>query len=249
MQFILKFIVCFFLLHTHDDVIKWKQFPRYWSFVRGIDRSPVNSPHKGQWCGALMFPLISVWINAWINNREAGDLRRCHDHYDVTVMYLTRPTKPKHPQAAKMAITIYDFDNILGTLHNSNWVRTYRLDYTPSDSPGCPGDFTDTWLQTVSNAFSWMKMYEFRLQFQTGWSLFLRFQLTIFQHWFRYYIAWRRPGDKPLSEPMMVSLLTHICATRPQWVKQRPHECLFGDKPQYKLDWLNWLVKTYTGTK
>ena len=33
----------------HDDVIKWKHFPRYWPFVRGIHRSPVNSPHKGQW--------------------------------------------------------------------------------------------------------------------------------------------------------------------------------------------------------
>ena len=32
-------------------------------------------------------------------------------------------------------------------------------------------------------------------------------------------MAWCRPGDKPLSEPMMVSLLTHICITRPQWVK------------------------------
>ena len=32
-------------------------------------------------------------------------------------------------------------------------------------------------------------------------------------------MAWRRPGDKPLSEPMMISLLTHICVTRPQWVK------------------------------
>ena len=32
-------------------------------------------------------------------------------------------------------------------------------------------------------------------------------------------MAWRRPGDKPLSEPMMVYLLTHICVTRPQWVK------------------------------
>ena len=31
-------------------------------------------------------------------------------------------------------------------------------------------------------------------------------------------MAWRRPGDKPLSKPMMVSLLTHICVTRPQWV-------------------------------
>ena len=31
-------------------------------------------------------------------------------------------------------------------------------------------------------------------------------------------MAWRRPGDKPLSEPMMVRLPTHICVTRPQWV-------------------------------
>ena len=47
----------------HDNVIKWKHFPRYWPFVRGIHRSPVNSPHKGQWRGALMFSLICVWIN------------------------------------------------------------------------------------------------------------------------------------------------------------------------------------------
>ena len=33
-------------------------------------------------------------------------------------------------------------------------------------------------------------------------------------------MAWRRPGDKPLSGPMMVSLLTHICVARPQWVKR-----------------------------
>ena len=73
--------------HTaHDDVIKWKHFPRYWPFVRGIHRSPVNSPHKGQWRGALMFSLICAWINGWVNNREAGDLRRHRAHYDVTVM-------------------------------------------------------------------------------------------------------------------------------------------------------------------
>ena len=34
-------------------------------------------------------------------------------------------------------------------------------------------------------------------------------------------MAWRRPGEKLFSEPMMVSLLTYICATRPQWVKRR----------------------------
>ena len=44
-------------------VIKWKHFPRYRPFVRGIHRSPVNSPHKGQWRGALMFSLICSWLN------------------------------------------------------------------------------------------------------------------------------------------------------------------------------------------
>ena len=70
----------------HNDVIKWKPFPRYWPFVRGIHLSPVSSPHKGQWRRALMFPLICAWINGWVNNREAGDLRRYRAHYDVPVM-------------------------------------------------------------------------------------------------------------------------------------------------------------------
>ena len=70
----------------HDDVIKWKHFPHNWPFVRGIHRSPVNSSHKGQWRGALMFTLICVWINDWVNNREAGDLRRYCTHCDVIVM-------------------------------------------------------------------------------------------------------------------------------------------------------------------
>ena len=70
----------------HDDVIKWKHFPRYWPFVRGIRQSPVNSPHKGQRHGTLMLSLIGAWINGWVNNREAGDLRRHRAHNDVIVM-------------------------------------------------------------------------------------------------------------------------------------------------------------------
>ena len=69
------------LSSIHDDVIKWKNFPRYWPFVRGIHRSPVNSPHKGQWRGALMFSVICARINGWVNNREAGDLRRYRVYY------------------------------------------------------------------------------------------------------------------------------------------------------------------------
>ena len=74
-------------LQNHNDVIKLKPFPRYWPFVRGIHRSPVNSRHKGKWRGALMFSLIWVWISSWINNREAGDFKRYRAHYDVIVMY------------------------------------------------------------------------------------------------------------------------------------------------------------------
>ena len=70
----------------HDNVIKWKHLPRYWRFVRDIHRAPVNSPHKCQWRGALMFSFICTWINGWVNNHEAGDLRRHRGHYDVTVM-------------------------------------------------------------------------------------------------------------------------------------------------------------------
>ena len=61
-------------------------FPLYWPFVWGIHRPPVNSPHKGQWRGALVFSLICAWIKGWVNNGETGDLRRHRSHYDVIVM-------------------------------------------------------------------------------------------------------------------------------------------------------------------
>ena len=43
---------------NHDNVFKWKHFPCYWPLVWRIHWSPVNSPRKGQWRGALMFSLI-----------------------------------------------------------------------------------------------------------------------------------------------------------------------------------------------
>ena len=56
------------------------------TILQVIHWSPMNSPHKGQWRGALMFSLICAWMNGWVNSREAGDLRRQRAHYDVTVM-------------------------------------------------------------------------------------------------------------------------------------------------------------------
>ena len=60
------------VVKLHDDVIKWKHFPRYWPFVRGIHRSLVNSPHKGQWRGELVFSLICAWINGWVSKQSRG---------------------------------------------------------------------------------------------------------------------------------------------------------------------------------
>ena len=56
------------------------------AFCAGSQRCPVNSPHKGQWRGALKFSLFCDWMSSCVNNREAGDLRRHHAHYDVSVM-------------------------------------------------------------------------------------------------------------------------------------------------------------------
>ena len=73
---------------THDDVIKWKYFPRYWPFVRGTHRSPVDSPHKGQSHRALMFSLICGWTS---DNKPViwdaispimTSLESCHLSYD-----------------------------------------------------------------------------------------------------------------------------------------------------------------------
>ena len=91
---------------------------------------------------------------------------------------------------------------------------------------------------TISHAFSGMKMYEFRLRFH--WSLFLRFELTIFQHWFR----WRLGADRATSRYLnhwWSSLLTHACVTRPHWVK------LWLDQTNIHYNdvtWAAWRFKT-----
>ena len=81
-----------------------------------IYRSTVNSPHKGQWCGSLIFSLIYAWINGWVNSREAGDLRRHRAHYDVTVML----------KGMKPLLTIFSVSEIL-LLQKSLSLTTQQL--------------------------------------------------------------------------------------------------------------------------
>ena len=53
-------------------------------------------------------------------------------------------------------------------------------------------------------------------------------------------MAWRRPGDKPLSEPMMVSSTLHICVTLPQWVKPEKEAKKPLNQSYYKVVW-QWI--------
>ena len=61
---------------------------------RVTGRLRAESPYKGQWSGSLMFSSIWAWINDWVNNREAGDLRHHCAHYDVTVLELRNIPPP-----------------------------------------------------------------------------------------------------------------------------------------------------------
>ena len=84
---------------------KGNLFPRYWTFVMRIHESPVDSIHKGQWRGALMFSLIWGWTKVrqiietpviW----DAGDLRRRRAHFDVIIMHVHTHIKPNTSPAS-----------------------------------------------------------------------------------------------------------------------------------------------------
>ena len=87
-------------------------------------------------------------------------------------------------------------------------------------------------------------MLEFRLPFH--WSLYLRVFNNITA--LVQIMAWRRLGDKPLSEPMMVNLLTHICVTRPQWVNYKIFICypyLVWVCTFFELEWISGNGRVY----
>ena len=118
-------------LLLHDDVIKWKHLPHYWPLVRGIHRLLVNSPHKCQWRGALMFSLICARTNGWVNYRKAGDLRRHRAHYDVIVTgkWVKARSDPPRPEGTLPNLCILTFgyltviDNFLMHWLKSHWLN------------------------------------------------------------------------------------------------------------------------------
>ena len=165
---------------------------------------PVNSPHKGQWRGALMFSLICVWINGWVNNREAGDLRRYRVHYDVIVMFSLNVKKCQDmrnlsKRRVNTATITARYDNSWDNGDNSHPCRktetgsdldiqvyatycdtiwrhtTFNLLKPEQKWPTFPND--------ISNAFSSIKCII--IGFEYKWSLFLCTQSTLWHHWFR----------------------------------------------------------------
>ena len=99
-----KKLELFFTMHICDNRTRWvhKCFP-WWMGSRMMTSSNgnifrVTGPLCGEFTGPGEFPtqrpvtrsfdvsLICVWINGWVNNREAGDLRRHQAHCDVIVM-------------------------------------------------------------------------------------------------------------------------------------------------------------------
>ena len=112
-----------------------------------IHRSLVNSPHKGLWRRALMFPLICVWRNGWVNNCEAADLRCHHSHYDVTAMYCL--FNIKSPQLIWRWIT----QRFLYFLNNS--VLNYKVwsDSITVNIYKYPESYHSLWFRKVSLKF------------------------------------------------------------------------------------------------
>ena len=64
-----------------------KYFPRHSPLCEGNPRITDDSPHKGQWCVAMMFSLMCVWTKVCANSRDAGDFRSQGTHCDVIVMW------------------------------------------------------------------------------------------------------------------------------------------------------------------
>ena len=97
-------------------------------------------------------------------------------------------------------------------IHSRDWFNRVAIDFTH-----CGRDKINTMLQTpFSNAISWMKMFEFRLKFH--WIMFLKVQLTIFQHLFRKWLGVKQATSHYLNQWWHNSQ-TNICVTRPQRFK------------------------------
>ena len=195
----------------HDDVIKSKHFLHYQS--RWILRTKASDVEV--WC------FFDLCLNKQLCLCEAGDLRR----YRVTVISsmcsdMTDMSKPCKDQQ-KNAMALYEVR--AREEYQNFWCRwrTFRVaDTVFRVAEQEHIEARQNGRHFADNIFKCIFVNE-------NVSIAIKMSLTFLPKGSIKNIpalvpimAWRRPGDKPLSEPMMVSLPTHICVTQPQWVKQ-----------------------------
>ena len=146
----------FHVMHVHGNIITRKRFLYYWLFIRGIHHLPMDSLHIEPEKRTIIF---GVSTNKLLKTQVRWQLfeepkRSCN----IPIMHIS--WNANH------------WFKIKDVSPRSQWVNSLR-----------PRQMDAISQTTFSNAFSWMKMLEFRLKFH--WRLFPRVQLTISQHWFR----------------------------------------------------------------
>ena len=159
-----------------------------------------------------------IWINhVTVTSHERHGVSG-HGQLDCSFNRLLRPKQRKHQSSALYALmdppvtrlvcchTILQFKSL-----TEKFDFKWRHIWSNSLKHWGRAKMADIFQTTFLKARYWMKMYKFRLRFLGR--LFLGVPALV------QMITWRRAGDEPLTEPMMICLLTHICVTRPQWVK------------------------------
>ena len=194
----------------HDNVIKWKLFPRYWPFVRGIHRSPVIFPHKGPvmlWCCSAWAvkqtverPMIWGYMTfMWHNRNDPADTSRDNDvvitsqrrHFDV-INYVNMTSFWRYNDVIIASCVQW------GPIYCNCYVILMLRSWWCSQFNTFSRDKMADILQTIfSNAFSRMKMCELRLRFY--WSLFLSVQTNNIPALI-LVMAWRQLSDPEMTE-------------------------------------------------
>ena len=170
-----------------------------------------------------MFSLICVWINGRVNSREAGDLRRNCGHYDANVMYTGVCGGGSCPVFSSRCKKAYSCHNSRCCLYRE---RQHYRPHQPDTDIFVYGNASDPCINSLRPRQDGRRFPDgtFELIFlNENVLLLIKISLTFVSNGpinnittLVQKMAWRRPGDKPLSESMMVRLQTHVCVTRPQ---------------------------------
>ena len=174
------------------------------AFVRGIHRRPVNSRTKGQERGKCFHLMTSSWNDS-----------NCICVGLVDGWAAWWPTSVRNLAAVVLWRECYGVSYPGGRLNIKVSSYKYRDPQVNTLRPRRNEQhFADDTLKRIFfNENVWISIKISLKYVPRGTKNNIRALVQI--------MAWRRSGDKPLSEPIMVSLPTHICVTRPQWVKDK----------------------------